>query len=133
MSKQHIPANVAVMMRTRGYKGELPVGYHEAQMWLLDKYNAWLIPMPMILDVIGDEVLEDKLVWSLQARVTNAQMDSDGYCEYYDIQEEFQSLPELDEAGVKELMVDRYSTPHYATPQDAIVAGLIKVMKLLDE
>lgn len=134
MSKQHIPANVAVMMRTRGYKGELPVGYHEAQMWLLEKYGAWLITMPMILDVIGDEDLEeDSLVWSIQARNTNAQMDSDGYCKYYDIYEDFQPIQELEEAGIKELMTFCYNTPHYATPEDAIVVGLIKVMKLLDE
>ena len=134
MNKQYIPANVAVMMRTRGYKGEMPVGYHEAQMWLLEKYGAWLITMPMILDVIGDKDLEeDRLVWSLEARDTNAQMDSDGYCEYFDIHDDFQPRPELDEAGIKALMVCRYSTPRYATHDDAIVAGLIKVMKLLDE
>lgn len=133
MSKQHIPASVAVMMRTRGYKGEMPIGYHEAQRWALDKYSAWIVPRPYLLTPLSEK--EDRLIWAVEARDVASQMDCYGHCEYFAIDDEV-NVPvvrELSDAQIEEFEVLHSSEKFYNTLEDAFIAGLIKTMKLLDE
>lgn len=133
MSKQHIPASVAVMMRTRGYKGEMPIGYHEAQRWALDKYSAWIVPRPYLLTPLPEK--EDRLIWAVEARDVASQMDCYGHCEYLAIDDEV-NVPvvrELSDAQIEEFEALHSSEKFYNTPEDAFIAGLIKTMKLLDE
>lgn len=133
MSKQYIPASVAVMMRTRGYKGEMPIGYYDAQRWALDKYSAWIIPRPYLLTPLSEK--KDRLIWAVEARDVANSMDHYGHCEYFAINDEVNVpvVQELSDAQIKEFEVLYSSEKFYDTPEEAFIAGLIKTMKLLDE
>ena len=133
MSKQYIPASVAVMMRTRGYKGEMPIGFHDAQRWALDKYSAWIIPRPYLLTPLLEK--KDRLIWAVEARDVASSMDRYGHCEYFAINDEVNVpvVPELRNAQIDEFEVLHSNEKFYNSPEDALIAGLIKTMKLFDE
>lgn len=134
MNKEYSPyiaRSIVERMRERGYNGPNNISFSEATKWLLEKYNAWLCVYPRYVTPL--ENFEKSLMWGLEARCITHEMAGDGYCAYIAINQSdnpYESY--LEDADIFGIDVDESYNKYYNSPEDAICAGMLRVMLWLE-
>lgn len=133
-----IPADILSMMQERGYSGPEPANCYDAFEWLYSKYSAWLVITPRWATPIEKEFSygfrdddNKELFWVLHAKDVAKIMDCDGFCKYYAIDSIYEDGQ--DYVDPYEIVVHESSQAgYYKTPEQAVFAGVLRVMKLFD-
>lgn len=133
-----IPANILSMMQERGYSGPENANCYDAMEWLYSEYDAQLEIRPRWATPIEKDYLYEadadstQLLWTMDARDVTHRMDKDGYCEYYGIRDLYVDSVEYVDPYEIEVLENSYGG-FYKTPEEAVFAGVLRLMKLFDE